>query len=104
MNIKKLLGKRVQEVRRKNGLTQERLAELVGLDTSSVSNIENGKYFPTADNLDKILKVLKLSPEELFILSHHKNPDNMMEEMVEAMKQNEELVRLLYKFYNTVKY
>ena len=44
MNIKKLLGKKIQKIRKTRGITQEKLAELVELDTSSISHIENGKY------------------------------------------------------------
>lgn len=40
MNIKFLLGKRIQEIRKNRHLTQEKLAEVVGLDVSSISNIE----------------------------------------------------------------
>ena len=35
------LGMRIKEVRLKRGLTQDRLAELVGCNVSHVSNIEN---------------------------------------------------------------
>lgn len=45
-NIKSLLGKRIKEIRKKRGLTQEKLAELAGIETPSLSNIENGKNYP----------------------------------------------------------
>ena len=45
MNIKKLLDKKLQEIRKKKKLTQEYVAEYVGIETSSISNIENGKYY-----------------------------------------------------------
>ena len=66
MNIKKLIGKRIQEIRKYRKLTQEQIAEFVGIETTSISNIENGKYYPTAENLDKILSVLNVKPGELF--------------------------------------
>ena len=49
MDIKKLLGKRIQEIRKSKNLTQETLAKMVNMDTSSISHIENGKYYPTAE-------------------------------------------------------
>lgn len=104
MNIKNLLGKRIQEVRKAQHLTQEKLAELVGLDVSSISNIENGKYYPTAENLDKILTILKIEPSDLFNFSHHIDHEIMIEEMVSSMKKNEKLVILMYKFYNSIKF
>ena len=36
-----LLGKRIRELRRERGLTQDALAELIGCNTSHISNIEN---------------------------------------------------------------
>ena len=60
MNIKKLLGKRIQEIRKSKKLTQEYVAELVGIEVVSLSNIENGKYYPTAENLKKIINISKI--------------------------------------------
>lgn len=104
MNIKFLLGKRIQEIRKSKKLTQEKLAELVGLDISSISNIENGKYYPTAENLDKILNILEIEPTELFSFTHHNDNEKMIHEMLLAMKNNKNLTQKMYKFYNCVKY
>lgn len=38
-NIKNLLGKRIKEIRKRRGLTQEKLAELAGIEIPSLSNI-----------------------------------------------------------------
>ena len=51
MDIKKLLGKKIKEIRKNKNFTQEKMAELIGIETASLSNIENGKYYPTAENL-----------------------------------------------------
>ncbi len=104
MNIKKLLGKQIQEIRKKKKLTQEQVAELVGLETSSISNIENGKYFPTAENLEKIIKILNIKPSEIFNFEYLAPKDELIDEMYNAMKQDEKLARLMYKFYSSVKY
>jgi len=104
MNIKKLLGKKIQEIRKKKNITQEYLAELINLDTSSVSHIENGKYYPTAENLDKILNVLNIKPSELFFFENFAPQDELIKEMTDSMQNDEKLTRLLYKFYLSVKY
>ena len=64
MNIKKLLGKKIQKIRKTRGITQEKLAELVELDTSSISHIENGKYYPSAENLEKIHEIAQAVIDE----------------------------------------
>lgn len=102
--IKQLLGKRIKEIRKAKKLTQEQLAEFVGIETSSISNIENGRYFPTAENLDKIMQVLQITPLELFIVEHNCENDFLIEELSNAMKTDSKLTKLMYKFYMTIKY
>ena len=41
-NIKKLLGQRIKELRKSKKITQEKLAEKIGIGTSNISYIENG--------------------------------------------------------------
>lgn len=104
MNIKKLLGKKIQKIRKNRNITQERLAELVEIDTSSVSHIENGKYYPSAENLEKILNVLNVTPSELFTFESQATVEDLINEMLPEMRKNENLTRLMYKFYLSVKY
>lgn len=104
MDIKKLLGKKIQKIRKTRGITQEKLAELVELDTSSISHIENGKYYPSAENLEKLLKVLNVTPSELFMMEANAPTKDLIEEMNTAMQANDDLTRLMYKFYKSVKY
>ncbi len=104
MNIKKLLGKRIQEVRKSKKLTQEKIAEAINIETSSLSNIENGKYYPTADNLEKIIDILEVKPSELFTFEYMDLQNDLMQEMILAMESDEKLTRLMYKFFMTVKY
>ena len=39
MNIKKLLGKRIKELRKNKGITQEALSEKAGIDSKHLSRI-----------------------------------------------------------------
>lgn len=59
-NIKKRLGRRIQELRKSNKLTQEQLAEKIEIGTSNISYIETGKFYPTPDTLSKIAKALNV--------------------------------------------
>lgn len=102
MDIRKLLGCRIKELRKSKNITQERLAELVNIDTVSLSNIERGKYYPTAENLNKILAVLNAEPAELFNFQHLASHKELLDEMVNVMGHNENLTRLMYKFFKLV--
>ncbi len=57
---------KVQRARLK--LTQEQLAELIGVTRKTVNTIENGKFIPSTVLAIKMAKVLGVSVEELFIL------------------------------------
>ncbi|MBP3821316.1 helix-turn-helix transcriptional regulator [bacterium] len=103
MDIKKLLGKRIQELRKSKNFTQEYMSELIGIETNSLSNIERGIYYPTAENLNKILKILNVEPNELFTIEHLAPHKELIEEMSSHLKNNEKLARLVYKFFKLVK-
>lgn len=55
-----LVGKRICEQRKKLGLTQEQLAETIGVTSQAVSKWENGHNLPDIDNLLIIADVLKV--------------------------------------------
>ena len=72
MEIKKRLGKRIQELRLKNNLKQSELAEKVGLATKSQSCIETGKTYPSAEVIEKYAKVFNVDISEVLDISHEK--------------------------------
>ena len=104
MNIKKLLGKRLQEIRKNKKLTQEYVAEAINVEISSISNIENGRYFPSAENLDKLLKVLDIKLSEIFLCENFAKKEDLISEMLNSMQNDEKLTRMMYKFYLSVKF
>lgn len=65
-SLKKKLGSRIQFLRKKQKMTQEVLAEKIGMDTPNLSNIECGKRFMTAETLEKIAIALNTTEKELF--------------------------------------
>jgi len=50
-------------------LTQEQLAELVGVTRKTINTVENGVYIPSTYLALKLSKVLEVSVEELFQLN-----------------------------------
>jgi len=67
---KELLGMRVREVRKLRGLSQERLAEGVGVDPKQISRIEGGKSAPSLDTLDAIARSLQVEMKDLLDFQH----------------------------------
>ena len=61
----KAVGKTIQVLRRKKGLTQEQLSGLAALDRTHYSKIERGLRSPTLDTIFKIAFALDMEPHEL---------------------------------------
>jgi len=57
-------GKRLKEIRRSKGLTQQALAEKANIDEKHLCRIENGRYFPSYITLSKILSALEVSIQD----------------------------------------
>lgn len=66
VNLKQIFGKNVRYYRFVKKLTQEEFAEHIDMNASYVSEIENGKYGPTFENIEVIAKVLNVKPYLLF--------------------------------------
>lgn len=56
--------------RAKKDLTQEQLAELVGVTRKTINTIENKKYIPSTYLALKLSQVLEVPVEELFQLTN----------------------------------
>ena len=59
---------RVKEYRAKHNLTQEKLAEMVGVRRETIIFLEQGKYNPSLKLAHNIAKVLSTTIDEIFIL------------------------------------
>ncbi len=80
-NLKKRLGKRIQELRVKNGLKQATLAERVNLAHKSQSCIETGKNYPSAEVVEKYANVLNVDVAEILDIEHIKPTSELIAEM-----------------------
>ena len=66
MTIRLRIGKKIRELRKKLGMTQEKLSEVAGIDYKYLQRLE-GKKPPAlkVDTIAKLAKALKVKPEEL---------------------------------------
>lgn len=85
---KTLFGLKIKKYRKDKGYTQERLAEVLLMDISGLSKIENGKCFPSLETICKIMSVLEIEPNVMFdFLKFEKNRDVKDEIVIEKVKQ-----------------
>lgn len=59
------LQKRVKDLRIKQGLSQEHLADISGLSVRTVQRIENGESVPRGDTLKRLSIALQSTPDDL---------------------------------------
>lgn len=52
------LGNRIKKARKQEGLTQEQLAEVIGVSRSAISRWESGDMEPTIKNLAELARTL----------------------------------------------
>lgn len=64
--LMKAFGKRVAEVRKSRGVTQQQLAEDIGMSVVAIAYIETGKRWARLGTLNKIAKHLKVDIHDLF--------------------------------------
>ncbi|CDE60528.1 putative transcriptional regulator [Fusobacterium sp. CAG:439] len=100
-DFKKLLGKKIQSIRKAKGLTQERLAELIDIETPSLSYLETGKYAPSVETLQKLSKVLNVKPWEFYFFTELSDEDKK-NELKKALDENPKLIKMLYNFYKSI--
>lgn len=86
-DYKKLLGQKMRQLRKQNGYSQERFAELIGIDPNSVSRIECGVYYPSLDTLEKIAKVLKVEMRDLFLFSNKESAEELRTYLVQTASE-----------------
>lgn len=59
--LPRVLGKKIQKARKISGMTQEELADKVGVSRAYMGYIEQGRNAPSLEVLNKIARVLRIS-------------------------------------------
>lgn len=66
-SLRALLGDNLRRSRERLRLTQEQFSERCGLSASYIGEIEQGKKYPSARSLERIIDALGIQPFQLFI-------------------------------------
>ena len=99
MTNKKLLGKRIKELRKYRHYTQEQLAELINIEPCSLSAIEIGRHFPSLPTLENIAKALNIELKTFFDFVSSKNRETKIDEIKKALSHlPDEKIDFIYKY------
>lgn len=69
-NQKELLGKRIKELRKQKGYTQDYLAEKLKIEPRQLSKLETGKHYPSFETIIALLETFDITFEELISFEH----------------------------------
>jgi transcriptional regulator with XRE-family HTH domain len=66
MDIKLRFGIKIKELRKQNGLSQERLANMAEIDRTYLPTIEKGERNVSIEVVERLAKALNVKVKELF--------------------------------------
>jgi transcriptional regulator with XRE-family HTH domain len=76
-DVRRLVGDRVQVLRKRKGLSQEELAGRVGIDTKSLSRLERGAHYPSLETLEKIRGEIGVELKDFFDFDERPSAEEM---------------------------
>ncbi len=85
-----LLGKRIRELRRERGLTQDALAEIIGCNTSHISNIENNYTKASLNVLLALANTLDTTIDYLLSDQYNNNSSALDQAILRALERCDE--------------
>ena len=103
MDIKILIGNRIKELRKRQGLSQEQLSEKAEITPNYLSRIERGTENPTLDMFIRLADALGVEIWEMFDFGHdvgRKDLKLLLNKI--AGEANEEQLRLAVKVLRAI--
>ena len=98
MDKKLLMGHKIKEIRKKHALTQEQFCERIKIEPTSLSNIENGKSYPSMQTAINIMEEFNITPDKFFDCEYYKKESELETEIIEIIKkQPVEKKQILYR-------
>lgn len=102
-NICKILGANIKKYRKLKNVTQEKLAELIGVEVRSLSLIETGRNFISSKTLAKLANVLNVTPSDLFFEDGSIDTETVYNNLLEGinkLKKNPAKLRIANSLIN----
>jgi transcriptional regulator with XRE-family HTH domain len=85
MNILSDIGNKIQSIRERKGITQDKLEEKTGINAKYISAIERGQKNLTILTLEKIAKGLEVEPFELMIPPIYLEQEDQVKKAIESL-------------------
>ena len=103
-NFLKDMGQRIMVRRKSLRMTQEELAEKLGVSTQMISNLELGKKAIRPENLAKVCSVLELSADFILTGTNTKTAvDAVAEKLIQLTAEELQIVNDMIDYMNKKK-
>lgn len=89
-------GNKIAKLRKKKGLTQKELAELLYVTDKAVSKWERGLNFPELLTLERAAEVLQISVVELLGIDHHSSEEVFSDVAKLAQNEQKKIIQEIY--------
>ena len=100
----KEMGKRIMARRKSLRMTQEELAEELGVSTQMISNLELGKKAIRPENLAKVCSVLNMSADFILTGANTQSPvDEVAEKLIQLTAEELQMVSDMIDYMNKKK-
>ena len=91
------LPKRLITLRKERSLTQQQMADVIGIHVNSLKKYESEQAQPSLDALKKIALALHVSTDFLLFDEHEREPNDDLKRQFEALNQFDESERMVVK-------
>ncbi len=96
--IRERFAKNLRKIRKSRNLTQEKLAELAGVDFRYISFLENAKSFPSGDLIEKLAAALNIDCSDFFKFEDNFSRNELENKIINLIKLlDERNLKLLYE-------
>lgn len=101
---KKIMKDRIRELRKRKKISQTELAEMTGINSNSISKIENGQNNPTIQQIEALSKFFNVSTDYLiFGIESKKDIEPIEREILNTIRDDKTLYGKMIKMLEAKK-
>ena len=104
-NLKTKLGKRIKYLRKSQNITQEKLAEMINMDITSLSKIETGRNYPQPETIERLAAALNTDISQLFSFSRLEKSEDYLNAIIKninVIQNDENKLKILYNITSSL--
>lgn len=102
--LSRKLGQRIKEIREGQNMKQVTLAEIIEMEPSNLSKLENGNQLPREENIEKIARALDIEIKDLFDFGHFKTRKELLEFIISILQSaDKKELEFVYKIVTGLK-